>query len=134
MNGQCDPYATVTLAGPFRSEAKKTKVKKKTNNPQFDEVFYFEVSASVGGALSLSTETGSESPGCVSGAVLAQPRSLRSGWHLVPLEISSGDQSQVSHPEPSGSSRKGQMAAQSPGHGVGLFGFPARSPQLPQAG
>ncbi|KAH0624566.1 hypothetical protein JD844_032177 [Phrynosoma platyrhinos] len=25
------------------SEAKKTKVKKKTNNPQFDEVFYFEV-------------------------------------------------------------------------------------------
>ncbi|GAB1293008.1 Ras GTPase-activating protein 3 [Apodemus speciosus] len=43
VNGQCDPYATVTLAGPFRSEAKKTKVKKKTNNPQFDEVFYFEV-------------------------------------------------------------------------------------------
>uniref|UniRef100_A0A2K5CVF0 RAS p21 protein activator 3 n=1 Tax=Aotus nancymaae TaxID=37293 RepID=A0A2K5CVF0_AOTNA len=43
VNGQCDPYATVTLAGPFRSEAKKTKVKRKTNNPQFDEVFYFEV-------------------------------------------------------------------------------------------
>uniref|UniRef100_A0A803SUA3 RAS p21 protein activator 3 n=1 Tax=Anolis carolinensis TaxID=28377 RepID=A0A803SUA3_ANOCA len=43
VNGQCDPYATVTLAGPYRSEAKKTKVKKKTNNPQFDEVFYFEV-------------------------------------------------------------------------------------------
>ncbi|CAH2223307.1 ras GTPase-activating 3 isoform X2 [Pelobates cultripes] len=43
VNGQCDPYATVTLIGPSRSEAKKTKVKKKTNNPQFDEVFYFEV-------------------------------------------------------------------------------------------
>ncbi|NXC12464.1 RASA3 protein, partial [Corythaeola cristata] len=50
VNGQCDPYATVTLAGPSRqvlhvqeSEAKKTKVKKKTNNPHFDEVFYFEV-------------------------------------------------------------------------------------------
>ncbi|XP_054830706.1 ras GTPase-activating protein 3 [Eublepharis macularius] len=43
VNGQCDPYATVTLTGPCRSEAKKTKVKKKTNNPQFDEVFYFEV-------------------------------------------------------------------------------------------
>lgn len=43
VNGQCDPYATVTLAGPYRSEAKKTKVKKKTNNPQFDEVFYFEI-------------------------------------------------------------------------------------------
>ncbi|KAJ7405604.1 RAS p21 protein activator 3 [Willisornis vidua] len=27
----------------IRSEAKKTKVKKKTNNPHFDEVFYFEV-------------------------------------------------------------------------------------------
>ncbi|XP_062049879.1 ras GTPase-activating protein 3 isoform X2 [Lepus europaeus] len=43
VNGQCDPYATVTLAGPLRSEAKKTKVKRKTTNPQFDEVFYFEV-------------------------------------------------------------------------------------------
>ncbi|XP_074155712.1 ras GTPase-activating protein 3 isoform X2 [Sminthopsis crassicaudata] len=43
VNGQCDPYATVTLAGPYRSEAKKTKVKKKTNNPHFDEVFYFEI-------------------------------------------------------------------------------------------
>ncbi|KAE8625545.1 hypothetical protein XENTR_v10006314 [Xenopus tropicalis] len=43
VNGQCDPYATVTLLGPSRSEAKKTKVRKKTNNPQFDEVFYFEV-------------------------------------------------------------------------------------------
>nr|XP_014345190.1 PREDICTED: ras GTPase-activating protein 3 isoform X2 [Latimeria chalumnae] len=43
VNGQCDPYATVTLLGPSRSEMKKTKVKKKTNNPQFDEVFYFEV-------------------------------------------------------------------------------------------
>ncbi|KAF7252908.1 Ras GTPase-activating protein 3 [Varanus komodoensis] len=43
VNGQCDPYATVTLAGPYKSEVKKTKVKKKTNNPQFDEVFYFEV-------------------------------------------------------------------------------------------
>uniref|UniRef100_A0A673GSK7 RAS p21 protein activator 3 n=1 Tax=Sinocyclocheilus rhinocerous TaxID=307959 RepID=A0A673GSK7_9TELE len=28
---------------PYRSEAKKTKVKRKTNNPQFDEVFFFEV-------------------------------------------------------------------------------------------
>uniref|UniRef100_A0A667ZGA2 RAS p21 protein activator 3 n=1 Tax=Myripristis murdjan TaxID=586833 RepID=A0A667ZGA2_9TELE len=27
----------------LRSEAKKTKVKRKTNNPQFEEVFYFEV-------------------------------------------------------------------------------------------
>lgn len=28
---------------PRRSEAKKTKARRKTNNPQFDEVFYFEV-------------------------------------------------------------------------------------------
>uniref|UniRef100_A0A4W3JKS8 Ras GTPase-activating protein 2 n=1 Tax=Callorhinchus milii TaxID=7868 RepID=A0A4W3JKS8_CALMI len=43
VNGQCDPYATVTLTSPSRSEVKKTKVKRKTTNPQFDEVFYFEV-------------------------------------------------------------------------------------------
>uniref|UniRef100_A0A6Q2YPM9 RAS p21 protein activator 3 n=1 Tax=Esox lucius TaxID=8010 RepID=A0A6Q2YPM9_ESOLU len=28
----------------YRSDAKKTKVKRKTNNPQFEETFYFEVS------------------------------------------------------------------------------------------
>ncbi|KAK3530161.1 hypothetical protein QTP86_017731 [Hemibagrus guttatus] len=43
VNGQCDPYAAVSLQGPSRSEAKKTKVKRKTNNPQYDEVFYFEI-------------------------------------------------------------------------------------------
>uniref|UniRef100_A0A674PDX4 RAS p21 protein activator 3 n=1 Tax=Takifugu rubripes TaxID=31033 RepID=A0A674PDX4_TAKRU len=43
VNGQCDPYAAVSLLGPSRSDAKKTKVKRKTNNPQFEEVFYFEV-------------------------------------------------------------------------------------------
>ncbi|KAM3935495.1 ras GTPase-activating protein 3 [Leptodactylus fuscus] len=43
VNGQCDPYASVTLLGPTRNDSKKTKVRKKTNNPQFDEVFYFEV-------------------------------------------------------------------------------------------
>ncbi|XP_051993227.1 ras GTPase-activating protein 3-like isoform X2 [Xyrauchen texanus] len=43
VNGQCDPYAAVSLLGPSRSEAKKTKVKRKNNNPQFDEIFFFEV-------------------------------------------------------------------------------------------
>uniref|UniRef100_A0A8C0YPP2 RAS p21 protein activator 3 n=1 Tax=Cyprinus carpio carpio TaxID=630221 RepID=A0A8C0YPP2_CYPCA len=43
VNNQCDPYAAVSLLGPSRSEAKKTKVKRKNNNPQFDEVFFFEV-------------------------------------------------------------------------------------------
>ena len=40
INGQsCDPYATVSLVGPSRNDQKKTKVKKKTSNPQFNEVF-----------------------------------------------------------------------------------------------
>uniref|UniRef100_A0A8B9J356 Ras GTPase-activating protein 2 n=1 Tax=Amazona collaria TaxID=241587 RepID=A0A8B9J356_9PSIT len=44
INGQnCDPYATVSLVGPSRNDQKKTKVKKKTSNPQFNETFYFEV-------------------------------------------------------------------------------------------
>lgn len=47
INGQsCDPYATVSLVGPSRNDQKKTKVKKKTSNPQFNEVFYFEVTRS----------------------------------------------------------------------------------------
>lgn len=41
-----------------RSEAKKTKVKKKTNNPQFDEVFYFEVGVSVAQTQSTPTPQG----------------------------------------------------------------------------
>uniref|UniRef100_A0A8C2JT82 RAS p21 protein activator 2 n=1 Tax=Cyprinus carpio TaxID=7962 RepID=A0A8C2JT82_CYPCA len=44
ISGQnCDPYATVTLVG---SDQKKTKVKKKTSDPQFDETFHFEVTRS----------------------------------------------------------------------------------------
>ncbi|MEE6500756.1 hypothetical protein FKM82_003918 [Ascaphus truei] len=47
VNGQsCDPYATVSLVGPSRNDQKKTKVKKKTSNPQFNEKFYFEVTRS----------------------------------------------------------------------------------------
>ncbi|KAM6258065.1 ras GTPase-activating protein 2 [Porphyrio hochstetteri] len=47
INGQnCDPYATVSLVGPCRNDQKKTKVKKKTSNPQFNETFYFEVTRS----------------------------------------------------------------------------------------
>lgn len=40
------PFFLFILFPSFRSEAKKTKVKKKTNNPHFDEVFYFEVGIS----------------------------------------------------------------------------------------
>uniref|UniRef100_F7FQC9 RAS p21 protein activator 3 n=2 Tax=Monodelphis domestica TaxID=13616 RepID=F7FQC9_MONDO len=36
VNGQCDPYATVTLAGPYR-QSKKTKLKR-DRQPPFDEV------------------------------------------------------------------------------------------------
>uniref|UniRef100_A0A3Q3WI15 Uncharacterized protein n=1 Tax=Mola mola TaxID=94237 RepID=A0A3Q3WI15_MOLML len=47
ISGQnCDSYATVSLVGPARSEQKKTKVKKKTSNPQFEETFFFEVTRS----------------------------------------------------------------------------------------
>uniref|UniRef100_A0AAQ5ZYA1 RAS p21 protein activator 2 n=1 Tax=Amphiprion ocellaris TaxID=80972 RepID=A0AAQ5ZYA1_AMPOC len=46
ISGQnCDPYATVSLVGPARSDQKKTKVKKKTSNPQFEETFFFEVNS-----------------------------------------------------------------------------------------
>uniref|UniRef100_H3A4D3 RAS p21 protein activator 2 n=1 Tax=Latimeria chalumnae TaxID=7897 RepID=H3A4D3_LATCH len=46
VNGQsCDSYAAVSLIGPSRdrTDNRKTKVKKKTSNPHFDETFYFEV-------------------------------------------------------------------------------------------
>ncbi|XP_063298372.1 ras GTPase-activating protein 2 [Pelobates fuscus] len=47
VNGQsCDAYATVSLVGPSRNDQKRTKVKKKTSNPQFNEKFYFEVTRS----------------------------------------------------------------------------------------
>ncbi|KAL2096049.1 hypothetical protein ACEWY4_008197 [Coilia grayii] len=47
ISGQnCDPYATVTLVGRTRNDQKKTKVKKKTSDPQFEETFYFEVTRS----------------------------------------------------------------------------------------
>ncbi|XP_053565798.1 ras GTPase-activating protein 2 [Bombina bombina] len=47
VNGQTsDSYATVSLAGPSRNDQKRTKVKKKTSNPQFNETFYFEVTRS----------------------------------------------------------------------------------------
>ncbi|XP_060779534.1 ras GTPase-activating protein 2 isoform X3 [Neoarius graeffei] len=46
IGGQaCDSYASVTLIGPAsRSDQRKTKVKKKTSDPHFDETIYFEVS------------------------------------------------------------------------------------------
>ncbi|XP_073255503.1 ras GTPase-activating protein 3-like [Porites lutea] len=39
-----DPYVSVTIQGPLsRSEPKKTKVKKRTLSPLFDETFLFEI-------------------------------------------------------------------------------------------
>ncbi|XP_067102231.1 ras GTPase-activating protein 2 isoform X1 [Osmerus mordax] len=47
ISGQnCDAYATVSLVGPARVDQKKTKVKKKTSDPQFEETFHFEVTRS----------------------------------------------------------------------------------------
>ncbi|XP_062860462.1 ras GTPase-activating protein 2 [Trichomycterus rosablanca] len=47
IGGQsCDSYASITLIGPSRTDLRRTKVKKKTSDPHFDEIFYFEVSRS----------------------------------------------------------------------------------------
>lgn len=43
--GACDPFAMVTMVySNGKEETKRTKVKKKTNSPKFDESFVFEVS------------------------------------------------------------------------------------------
>ncbi|RWS16363.1 ras GTPase-activating protein 3-like protein [Dinothrombium tinctorium] len=45
VNGSCDPYVVATLYhGITRLETKRTKVKKKTTCPRFDETFYFDLS------------------------------------------------------------------------------------------
>lgn len=42
-NGTCDPYALVTVTySNGKKSTKRTKVRKKTVNPQFEEVFIFE--------------------------------------------------------------------------------------------
>ncbi|XP_023236905.1 ras GTPase-activating protein 3-like [Centruroides sculpturatus] len=43
INGACDPYAVVTLCYGNHQETKKTKVRKKTICPQFEEIFVFEL-------------------------------------------------------------------------------------------
>uniref|UniRef100_A0A6Q2Y5Q4 RAS p21 protein activator 2 n=1 Tax=Esox lucius TaxID=8010 RepID=A0A6Q2Y5Q4_ESOLU len=63
ISGQnCDPYATVSLVGPARSDQRKTKVKKKTSDPQFDETFFFEVSVFASG-MSEEEESEERRPG-----------------------------------------------------------------------
>ncbi|KAF4519156.1 hypothetical protein B566_EDAN008218, partial [Ephemera danica] len=43
-NGACDPYATVTLLfSNSRRESRKSRIKKKTTSPVFDEIFVFEL-------------------------------------------------------------------------------------------
>ncbi|CAG2113621.1 unnamed protein product [Medioppia subpectinata] len=44
INGCCDPYVIVSLYnGLIRQEAKRTKIKKKTVNPHYEEIFYFDI-------------------------------------------------------------------------------------------
>lgn len=45
INGACDPFAVVSLCcnSLGKQETKRTKVRKKTVNPQFDETFTFEL-------------------------------------------------------------------------------------------
>ncbi|XP_069689652.1 ras GTPase-activating protein 3 isoform X2 [Periplaneta americana] len=48
-NGSCDPFATVTMCySNSKQESKRTKVKKKTVSPHFDEVLVFELPNSRG--------------------------------------------------------------------------------------
>jgi Ras GTPase-activating protein 3 len=43
-NGACDPYAVVSLLYSNKKLiSKKSRIKKKTTSPGFDESFYFEV-------------------------------------------------------------------------------------------
>lgn len=43
-NGNCDPFADVTVRYTNdKTETQRTKVKKKTNSPVFDEAFAFSV-------------------------------------------------------------------------------------------
>ncbi|XP_063224525.1 GTPase-activating protein isoform X2 [Bacillus rossius redtenbacheri] len=49
-NGACDPFATVTMCySNGKQEVRRTKVKKKTISPQFDEVIVFELPCGRGG-------------------------------------------------------------------------------------
>ncbi|KAK8400325.1 hypothetical protein O3P69_003195 [Scylla paramamosain] len=49
INGSCDPFASVTMVYTNKKqETKRTKAKKKTISPRFDETFRFESSQRVG--------------------------------------------------------------------------------------
>ncbi|XP_033096106.1 ras GTPase-activating protein 3-like isoform X2 [Anneissia japonica] len=43
VNRHCDTFATVTFCSPTRTETKKTKIKRKSDHPQYDETFLFEL-------------------------------------------------------------------------------------------
>lgn len=63
-NGNCDPYAQVTVTySNVKKLTKRTKVKKKTSCPQFDDIFVFDTSecggsrcSDSGGGYSVSSE------------------------------------------------------------------------------
>ncbi|KAG7304350.1 hypothetical protein JYU34_011290, partial [Plutella xylostella] len=60
-NGQCDPFALITLLySNGRREERRTKPRKKTVNPQFDEIFCFDLvseeSRERGGAAGVACE------------------------------------------------------------------------------
>lgn len=53
-NGSCDPFATVTVIySNGKQISKRTKVKKKTASPRFNETFVFEVRKCIISAYSL---------------------------------------------------------------------------------
>ncbi|XP_046393284.1 GTPase-activating protein isoform X1 [Ischnura elegans] len=99
-NGSCDPFATVTLCHPnTKQESKKTKVKKKTVCPRFDEVFSFEYSWDEGGSQSFeSTREDEDKEDSNSLSSSGRTSSIRRGsftpevrvalWHDAPSAMS----------------------------------------------
>ncbi|XP_022102005.1 ras GTPase-activating protein 3-like isoform X1 [Acanthaster planci] len=59
IHNQCDPYATVT----FRNETKRTKIRRKTVDPRFDESFTFELPKATGAAESKTNSCSEDETG-----------------------------------------------------------------------
>ncbi|XP_055373374.1 GTPase-activating protein isoform X2 [Condylostylus longicornis] len=61
-NGTCDPFLTFTaMYSNKRKITKRTKVRKKTVNPQFDEIHYFDLTIDPSSITSLDTKPDSSS-------------------------------------------------------------------------
>lgn len=81
-NGSCDPYAIVTgLYSNKRKIQRRTKVKKKTVNPQFDETIYFDLNVDCNDSKHDSNSAYTVAP--LGGADLSEI--TISLWHASPV-------------------------------------------------